>query len=136
MTEAQNRIRGHQFPVDPSGRKNLSLAGVGPGKCLDLCSWALFLKNTLLDGVYCHVVQMRGLPFRASEEDIRTFFHPTVISACQFEFGYDSRPSGRASVAFPSHNDAIKAMEKDKQTIGSLISNYDIFHKNFQKKVS
>lgn len=101
MTEAQNRIRGHQFPVDPSGRKNLSLAGVGP------------------DGVYCHVVQMRGLPFRASEEDIRTFFHPTVISACQFEFGYDSRPSGRASVAFPSHNDAIKAMEKDKQTIGN-----------------
>ena len=68
---------------------------------------------------------MRGLPFRATDEDIRVFFAPTPISACQFEFGYDSRPTGRASVAFPSHKEALKAMERDKQTIGThfLITN-------------
>ena len=61
---------------------------------------------------------MRGLPFRATEDDIRAFYQPILISACQFEYGYDSRPTGRASIAFPTHNDALKAMEKDKQTIG------------------
>jgi len=101
MNEAGNRMRGSQFPLDNPGRKNLSLVGVGP------------------DGVYCHLVQMRGLPFRATDEDIRAFFAPTPISACQFEFGYDSRPTGRASVAFPSHKEALKAMERDKQTIGN-----------------
>jgi heterogeneous nuclear ribonucleoprotein F/H len=61
---------------------------------------------------------MRGLPFRASEDDIRSFFQPLIISACQFEFGYDSRPTGRATIAFPTHADAEKAMEMDKKTIG------------------
>ena len=61
---------------------------------------------------------MRGLPFRASEEEIRFFFAPISVSAVQFEFGFDSRPTGRASVAFPTHKDAEKAMEKDKNTIG------------------
>ena len=26
------------------------------------------------DGVYCHLIQMRGLPFKATEKDIRSFF--------------------------------------------------------------
>ena len=63
---------------------------------------------------------MRGLPFRASEEEIRFFFAPISVSAVQFEFGFDSRPTGRASVAFPTHKDAEKAMEKDKNTIGMM----------------
>lgn len=101
MQEAGNTIRGKELPMDQSNRRNMSFAGVGP------------------DGVYCHLVQMRGLPFRASEDDIRSFFQPLIISACQFEFGYDSRPTGRATIAFPTHADAEKAMEMDKKTIGN-----------------
>ena len=41
---------------------NGTLAGVGP------------------DGVYCHLVQMRGLPFKASDQDIRKFFENLKIS--------------------------------------------------------
>ena len=41
---------------------NGSLAGVGP------------------DGVYCHLVQMRGLPFKASEFDIKNFFGKLKVS--------------------------------------------------------
>ena len=54
-----------------------------------------------LDGVYRHVVQMRGLPFRATEEQVRTFFGQDVeISAVQFEIGADHRPTGRARCRF------------------------------------
>lgn len=80
---------------------NGSLAGVGP------------------DGVYCHLVQMRGLPFKASEFDIKNFFGKLKVSAVQFEYGIDSRPTGRATVAFASHKDAQDAMQFDKSTIGN-----------------
>lgn len=102
MMEAMERQNYPNYgPMDQNGRTNMSHAGVGP------------------DGVYCHIIQMRGLPFRASEEEIRFFFAPISVSAVQFEFGFDSRPTGRASVAFATHKDAEKAMEKDKNTIGN-----------------
>ena len=83
-------------------------------------------NNQFIDGVYCHIIQMRGLPFRASEEEIRSFFSPISVSAVQFEFGFDSRPTGRASVAFPTHKDAEKAMERDKNTIGRFVTRKNV----------
>ena len=89
------------------------------------------------DGVYCHLIQMRGLPFKATEKDIRSFFDQFQIcgkcrniggprflrafSAVQFEFGMDSRPTGRATVAFPSHKTAQEAMQYDKCLIGMIL---------------
>lgn len=48
MNEAMNRMRGHQFPMDPSGRKNLSLAGVGPGMST--------ISKLRIDKTYCQMV--------------------------------------------------------------------------------
>jgi len=79
----------------------MHMAGVGP------------------DGVYCHLVQMRGLPFKANEADIRKFFERFRVSAVQFEFGPDARPSGRATVAFATHGEAQEAMQLDKSQMGN-----------------
>lgn len=100
MSQASQRLH-NQCNGDHYGQRNSSLKGVG------------------LDGVYRHVVQMRGLPFRATEEQVRSFFGPDFeISAVQFEIGADHRPTGRASVAFATHEDAEKAMKKDKECMG------------------
>ena len=40
----------------------MHMAGVGP------------------DGVYCHLIQMRGLPFKANEGDVRKFFESYRVS--------------------------------------------------------
>ena len=45
-----------------------------------------------------------------------------MFEAVQFEFGIDSRPTGRATVAFQSHKDATDAMQFDKGTIGNMTS--------------
>ena len=46
------------------------------------------------------------------------------FSAVQFEFGMDSRPTGRATVAFPSHKTAQEAMQYDKCLIGMYFPSY------------
>ena len=100
----------------------MHLAGVGP------------------DGVYCHLVQMRGLPFKAHESDIRKFFekfrvsgifhiklHDHLVLAVQFEYGADGRPTGRATVAFASHSEAQEAMQLNKSVMGKY---HTFFHEN------
>ena len=44
----------------------------------------------------------------------------SIVLAVQFEFGMDSRPTGRATVAFPSHKTAQEAMQYDKCLIGTI----------------
>ncbi len=72
----------------------------------------------LIDGVYRHVVQMRGLPFRATEEQVRSFFGLDFeISAVQFEIGADHRPTGRAryvSTDKSSANDIVSPSQRMK----------------------
>merc|ERR1719187_630011 len=59
------------------------------------------------------MVNARGLPFRATEQDVADFFHPIepINVHIIFEGG---RPSGRAEVVFASHEDALEAMKKNK----------------------
>lgn len=45
----------------------------------------------------------------------------SIFLAVQFEFGMDSRPTGRATVAFPSHKTAQEAMQYDKCLIGMIL---------------
>ncbi|GFT04100.1 heterogeneous nuclear ribonucleoprotein H [Trichonephila clavipes] len=63
-----------------------------------------------------HCVHMRGLPFRAIEQDIHDFFRPLNISPISVRLRNDrnGRPSGEADVEFATHEDAVKAMTKDK----------------------
>ena len=62
-----------------------------------------------------HLIHMRGLPFRASERDIMDFFHPHKPIRIRLLLDQAGRSSGEADVAFGSHQDASRAMAKDKE---------------------
>ncbi|XP_059476192.1 heterogeneous nuclear ribonucleoprotein H-like [Neocloeon triangulifer] len=64
------------------------------------------------DGGHC--VHMRGLPFRATENDIAEFFRPLNPVNIRLIHDNSGRASGEADVEFESHDDAVKAMNKDK----------------------
>ncbi|KAF0294003.1 Heterogeneous nuclear ribonucleoprotein F [Amphibalanus amphitrite] len=57
---------------------------------------------------------MRGLPYRSTESDIIEFFRPLVPFHVHMLFDDLGRPSGQANVDFSSHEEAVKAMAKDK----------------------
>ncbi|KAK1788193.1 hypothetical protein P4O66_016656 [Electrophorus voltai] len=61
-----------------------------------------------------HCVHMRGLPYRASENDIYSFFSPLNPVRVHVEVGPDGRVTGEADVEFATHEDAVAAMSKDK----------------------
>ncbi|XP_048884252.1 heterogeneous nuclear ribonucleoprotein H-like isoform X2 [Brienomyrus brachyistius] len=61
-----------------------------------------------------HCVHMRGLPYRASETDIYSFFSPLNPARVHIEVGPDGRVTGEADVEFATHEDAVAAMSKDK----------------------
>jgi len=65
-----------------------------------------------------HSVHMRGLPFKATDDDIADFFRPVVPVDCTFVEDNSGRPSGEADVEFSSHEDAVRAMSKDKLNMG------------------
>nr|XP_027228044.1 heterogeneous nuclear ribonucleoprotein H3-like [Penaeus vannamei] len=61
-----------------------------------------------------HCVHMRGLPFRATEMDIADFFRPLNPVNINIIMDSQNRPSGEADIEFATHDDAVKAMSKDK----------------------
>uniref|UniRef100_A0A2K6AWX9 RRM domain-containing protein n=1 Tax=Macaca nemestrina TaxID=9545 RepID=A0A2K6AWX9_MACNE len=61
-----------------------------------------------------HCVHMRGLPYRATENDIYNFFSPLHPMRVHIEIGPDGRVTGEADVEFATHEDAVAAMAKDK----------------------
>ncbi|XP_076800482.1 heterogeneous nuclear ribonucleoprotein H2-like isoform X1 [Clavelina lepadiformis] len=64
-----------------------------------------------------YVIHLRGLPFKASDDDISNFFSPIVPVRIHREYGRDGRVSGEADVEFASHQDAQAAMQKDGATM-------------------
>lgn len=61
-----------------------------------------------------HFVHMRGLPFRATERDIFEFFQPMNPINVHLIYEDSGRPSGECDVEFATHEEAVKAMSKDK----------------------
>ncbi|XP_044521902.1 heterogeneous nuclear ribonucleoprotein H-like [Gracilinanus agilis] len=61
-----------------------------------------------------HYVHMRGLPYKATENDICDFFLPLKPRRTYIEIGSDGRVTGEADVEFATHEDAVAAMSKDK----------------------
>ncbi|CAH0765227.1 unnamed protein product [Bemisia tabaci] len=57
-------------------------------------------------------VHMRGLPFRATEQDIADFFRPVVPVDIQLLRDKSGRASGEADVEFGSLDEAMAAMKK------------------------
>ena len=64
-----------------------------------------------------HCVHMRGLPFRATELDIADFFRPLNPVNIRIIMDNSDRPSGEADVEFANHEDAVRAMSKDKSNM-------------------
>ncbi|KAL4640869.1 heterogeneous nuclear ribonucleoprotein H3 [Arapaima gigas] len=61
-----------------------------------------------------HFVHMRGLPFRATEADVASFFSPLNPVRVHIDIGPNGKATGEADVEFGSHEDAVSAMSKDK----------------------
>ena len=68
-----------------------------------------------------HVVHMRGLPFRVTENDIAEWFS-SVVDPVEITIQYNNqgRPTGEADVYFDNEADAKKAMSKDRQNMQVL----------------
>lgn len=65
-------------------------------------------------------VRMRGIPFSASDREVKDFFSPIRVANVWMETEPRSgRPSGEARVEFFSQSDASRAMEKDRAHMGS-----------------
>ncbi|KAJ1471454.1 hypothetical protein T484DRAFT_3519459 [Baffinella frigidus] len=67
------------------------------------------------------VIKMRGLPFRASPDDIRAFFStepPIQLVNVTFETLPDGRPSGEALAEFVNEVEAERAMKFDRSSMG------------------
>ena len=62
-----------------------------------------------------HEVRMRGLPYSATQNDIKSFFSPLVPQNVDIMFDDYGRPTGEAMVGFVSHEDAVAAMKKDRE---------------------
>ena len=63
-------------------------------------------------------MNMVGLPFSATEEDIRSFFAPLTVTKVQFILNDRGQSKGIAVVGFYTDTDRIEAMKKDKKNIG------------------
>lgn len=57
---------------------------------------------------------MRGLPFKASQGDVHEFFRPLQPINVQILMDDTGRASGEADVEFATHDEAVRAMNKDK----------------------
>uniref|UniRef100_A0A2H1V9H7 SFRICE_000935 n=1 Tax=Spodoptera frugiperda TaxID=7108 RepID=A0A2H1V9H7_SPOFR len=68
-------------------------------------------------GSGCHCVHMRGLPFKATPQDIAYFFKPIRPMNINILYDNSGRPSGEADVEFECHEDAMRAMRRDKNNM-------------------
>ncbi|XP_046967226.1 heterogeneous nuclear ribonucleoprotein H2-like isoform X1 [Vanessa cardui] len=106
-----NRGRGSSFGRDPShvtggsGGGNSSGSGGGGG----------YSRGGRRGGSYC--VHMRGLPFKATPQDIAYFFKPIRPMNINILYDNSGRPSGEADVEFECHEDAMRAMRRDKNNM-------------------
>ncbi|XP_074048704.1 heterogeneous nuclear ribonucleoprotein H2-like [Macrotis lagotis] len=62
-----------------------------------------------------HFVHIRGLPYKATENDIYEFFSPLKLVGAYIEIGPNGKVTGEANVEFATHEDAMAAMSKDKE---------------------
>jgi heterogeneous nuclear ribonucleoprotein F/H len=65
-----------------------------------------------------HIVHMRGLPFRVTEQDIAEWFSSVADPIdVMIHYNHDGRPSGEADCMFGSEGDATRALAKNKQNM-------------------
>ncbi|KAG5886125.1 hypothetical protein JTB14_021347 [Gonioctena quinquepunctata] len=83
---------------------------MGPRNSWD--SWGGSGMDRSSGGMHC--IHMRGLPFKATQDDIADFFKPVLPVHATLLQDSTGRASGEADVEFATHDDAVRAMSKDK----------------------
>jgi len=65
-------------------------------------------------------LRMSGLPFRATEKEMKDFFLPdTECVSIRVILNRDGRPSGDAIATFKTNEDVTEALKKDREHLGS-----------------
>lgn len=68
-------------------------------------------------------MKLKGIPYDASVPDLMQFLSDCVIAGgeegVEILIGEDGRPSGEALVVLECHEDMVKALNHDRQHIGS-----------------
>jgi len=65
-----------------------------------------------------HIVHMRGLPFRVTEQEIAEWFSSVADPMdVMIHYNHDGRPSGEADAMFASEQEATAALQKNKQNM-------------------
>ena len=79
---------------------------------------ATFNNSTGHNSDYC--VKMSGVPFRATEQELKEFFRDAEEPlSVKVILNRDGRPSGDALAEFDSEEAVNKAMSKDRECMGS-----------------
>ncbi|XP_008334430.1 uncharacterized protein LOC103397816 [Cynoglossus semilaevis] len=79
------------------------------------------LKKNLEPNAKSEVVRLRGLPFTCTEADVVQFFRglDIVENGITFVTDFTGRRSGEAFVQFSSLQEAVEALQKDREFIGN-----------------
>lgn len=84
-----------------------------------------------------YVVRLRGLPFTATQEDVRNFMSGVQLSAAAdcivFGHGPSGRPTGEAYIELEDEQALILAMTRHKEVMGSRY--IEVFHSSKMDKL-
>ena len=64
-------------------------------------------------------VVLKGIPFTATESDVKKFFHPLTYKTVRLTLDKKGRPSGKCFVDFKSESDLRKSLKYNKKYMGS-----------------
>ncbi|XP_019155557.1 PREDICTED: heterogeneous nuclear ribonucleoprotein H-like [Ipomoea nil] len=114
MANDRMTIGSRYIELFPSSREELEEA-VSRGRLLDKHSDERDLTEET------SVLRMRGLPYSAANDDIKTFFKEFVLSdkSIHITFNSERRPAGEGFVEFANPEDAKAALAKDRMMLGS-----------------